>query len=244
MLVFISTLTSIFKEFFTRNKKTLIMGNVFRMIEIIESFSLIEANKRLISPLNNRLKIVDFLLFLYIQSNVSALHYEAIPGTGFVGYRSWKDTFIVDAMKDSKYFWLPLFQRNSIFFLRYFSLGKFKLGLIFHIDHVYFYSGIIISFDFFGPKNRPISVWQYLKFIVEKYYRIILKMIGPMFVINILSIIGSGPNWHSGERFFTTSCQQNFWKNLIFINNLEADPRDYVCGKKLKKIILIAFFCP
>ena len=101
-----------------------------------------------------------------------------------------------------------------------------KINLLIRKSSIF--SGIIISFDFFGPKKTPISVWQCIKFLVEKYYRLIIRIIGPMLVLNIMSIIGSGPNWHSGQQFFTNSCQQNFWKNLIFINNFEADPRDYV----------------
>ena len=124
VFVLICTLASILMRYFISNKKSEIFRTekAFAFIEIIESFSLIEANKRLVRPLNNRLKIVDAFLLLYIQAIISALHYEAIPGTGFVGYRAWKDTFILDAMKDSKYFWLPMFQRSSIFMLRYLKL--------------------------------------------------------------------------------------------------------------------------
>ena len=58
-------------------------------------------------------------MYLYIQSIVSTLNYEAISSTGFVGYRGYKNTFVMDAMKYSKYFTLPILYRNTIIMIRY-----------------------------------------------------------------------------------------------------------------------------
>ena len=59
-----------------------------------------------------------------------------------------------------------------------------------------------------------------------------------MILLAVLSLIGSGPNWHSGRKMFVTSCQKNFWMNLLFINNLAKGMTDHVSYRSISIIIL------
>ncbi|CAG2113110.1 unnamed protein product [Medioppia subpectinata] len=55
----------------------------------------------------------------------------------------------------------------------------------------------------------------------EKWFRFTVKMFAPILVLNALSVMGDGPNWHSGRHLFVDACHRNYWKNLLFINNFE-----------------------
>src|SRR5689334_5023661 len=116
-LVTISTVFSVLRKCLTKRKCLLILKSNCRLCKTFESFSVISANKRLFSAQGSGLKVAECLLFVYIMCNVSVLHYEAISSGGFVGYRGWKNTFIMNAMKDSKYFTLPMLYRSTILLL-------------------------------------------------------------------------------------------------------------------------------
>ncbi|XP_054159959.1 nose resistant to fluoxetine protein 6-like [Oppia nitens] len=170
--------------------------------QLLSYFSLIEANKRLVSRFRERLAIADGLMFVYVLWITTALSYGSIVNVGFVGYKKIHNSYLINIMKDSKYFWMKsMFPRDSIFLL----------------------SGLIISYDYFGDKNEKLclTICQYIRFAVEKWYRFTVRMVSPMLVLNILSLIGDGPNWHSGDDIWVNICRDKWWKNLLFINNFE-----------------------
>ncbi|CAG2110254.1 unnamed protein product [Medioppia subpectinata] len=63
----------------------------------------------------------------------------------------------------------------------------------------------------------------------EKWFRFTVKMFAPILVLNALSVMGDGPNWHSGRQLFVDACHRNYWKNLLFINNFEEQLID-ICN--------------
>ncbi|XP_054158436.1 uncharacterized protein LOC128956747 [Oppia nitens] len=111
--------------------------------------------------------------------------------------------FVLNLIKDIKYFWLRIF---------------------FYRDMVVFLSGVIISYDYFGKhQSIPVTVWQYMKFVAEKWLRFMPKMFAPIIVITIMSMIGNGPGWHIGRVQFVDACSQTYWHNLLFMTFLEND---------------------
>ncbi|XP_054159958.1 O-acyltransferase like protein-like [Oppia nitens] len=127
------------------------------------------------------------------------MNYTSIIGSGFVGYRNVHNSYLLNIVNETKYFWLRT---------------------LFHKDMILVISGIYISYDFFGDKQIPLTVWQYIRFVGEKWYRLTVKMLASLLVFNLLSLIGSGPLWNTGYPTFVESCSQNYWANLLFISNL------------------------
>jgi hypothetical protein len=96
-----------------------------------------------------------------------------------------------------------------------------------------FFSGIYISLDFFSQKYKKISLASYIKFVFEKWIRFNIRCIGPILVIYLVSALGDGPIWHLGDQYFVNSCQNNYWQNLLFINNYVKGFEDIVSEKKI-----------
>ncbi len=96
----------------------------------------------------------------------------------------------------------------------------------------FFYSGVYISLDFFSKKKRKISLASYIKFVFEKWIRFNIRCIGPILVIYLLSASGDGPVWHLGDQHFVNSCKNNYWQNLLFINNYVKGIENIVSKKK------------
>ncbi len=100
---------------------------------------------------------------------------------------------------------------------------------------IFFYqifSGIFISLDFFSQKKKKISLASYIKFVFEKWIRYNIRCIGPILVLILFSVSGDGPVWHLGDQYFVNSCQNNYWQNLLFINNYMKGIEDIVSKKK------------
>jgi hypothetical protein len=51
----------------------------------------------------------------------------------------------------------------------------------------------------------------------------------------LVSALGDGPIWHLGDQYFVNSCQNNYWKNLLFINNYAKKVEDIVSLKSFIK---------
>ena len=172
-------------------------------LNILQSFSLINANRCLFTVRDHRLSIVDGLVLMYLLWDLSRMHYGLIVASGFVGYKNIRSSFIVRVIEESKYFWLRSFMpRDSIFLL----------------------SGVIIAYDFFGRTKRPTNLKQYVKFISEKYIRFLPKIVAPMLMINLIVITASGPLWEGHG-----DCSNiPYWKSFLFMTNLGENPSDNV----------------
>jgi hypothetical protein len=94
------------------------------------------------------------------------------------------------------------------------------------------FSGIYISLDFFSQKHKKISLASYIKFVFEKWIRFNIRCIGPILVIYLVSKIGDGPIWHLGDQYFVNSCQNNYWKNFLFISNYVKGFEEIVSKKE------------
>jgi hypothetical protein len=92
----------------------------------------------------------------------------------------------------------------------------------------------MIAYDFFCHKSKVIKLSKYPKFILEKWLRFSLKIIGPLIVLNLMSLSGDGPVWHLGQQFFVNTCQKNFWQSFLFSNNYVEDLGEIVSKKKIK----------
>jgi hypothetical protein len=172
-------------------------------IKVASSFSINRANHYLFSYGEHRLLIADALMLCYLLWLLAAHHYSIIIISGFVGHTNIRNSFIVRVIEESKYFWLRSFMpRDSVFFL----------------------FGVIIAYNFFGQTKRPIGVKQYVKFVAENYIRFLPKMLGPLLILNMIMIIGSGPIWEPFEECST----KPFWKNFLLGTNLGTIPTDNV----------------
>ena len=83
----------------------------------------------------------------------------------------------------------------------------------------------MISLDFFS-KNLAFNVFDCLKYIFNKWYRFLVKIIGPIIFYNLLVMFGNGPNFNQVKS--KSLCQNNFWKDFLFINNFTKNHMDMV----------------
>ncbi len=82
-----------------------------------------------------------------------------------------------------------------------------------------FFSAFIVSFDFFGRKLIKYSVINYIRYIFERWLKLSRRIIGPILVVYILSIFGSGPLWNSLKTIFINPCKTNYMQCLLLFNN-------------------------
>ena len=104
------------------SRKTHIKRSLFTQImdTIIKSFSLQEGHKKLFTPLNDRLLIAEALLLFYLAWLSIVYNYIIIISSGLVGYKNFVNSFTLNILTESEYFWLrTLFPRDMVGLLTY-----------------------------------------------------------------------------------------------------------------------------
>ena len=83
----------------------------------------------------------------------------------------------------------------------------------------------MLSSDYFIQK-ASFSLKLYTKYAFEKWFRLVLKTIGPILLQSILMLLGDGPSF----KIFADNdvCPTDFWKNLLFFNNFVNTPKEIV----------------
>jgi len=109
------------------------------------------------------------------------------------------------------------------------------------------FSGVFIALDFFGKKHKKISLWSYIKFVIEKWIRFNIRCIGPILVLILFSALGDGPIWHLGDQYFINSCKNNYWQNILFLNIYTQGIENivtkfFLITQKSEKFLKINFF--
>jgi hypothetical protein len=109
------------------------------------------------------------------------------------------------------------------------------------------FSGVFIALDFFGKKYKKISLWSYIKFVIEKWIRFNIRCIGPILVLILFSALGDGPIWHLGDQYFINSCKNNYWQNILFLNIYTQGIENivtkfFLITQKSEKFLKINFF--
>lgn len=90
-----------------------------------------------------------------------------------------------------------------------------------------------MALDFFSKKRIKIEICDYARFGLEKWYRFVAKIIGPMAMYNLLLMFSDGPNLNRVKS--RSVCAANWWKDLLFINNFTKNPFDLVSGDKMRE---------
>ena len=103
-----------------RNREKESASDLKLINQIINSFSIMEANKRLFSPLSDRVLIADGLLMSYIFWYSLGLNYIMLLTYGTVGFSKIQNSFTVRILTDEIYFWLrTYFPRDCIVLIRF-----------------------------------------------------------------------------------------------------------------------------
>ena len=86
----------------------------------MKSFSLMESNKRLFSPFKDRILIVDLLMLWTVFWVCVAMSYALLVRSGTLGFKGSLNSFAVNVLTQSRYFWLRTsFPRDSLYLLWY-----------------------------------------------------------------------------------------------------------------------------
>jgi hypothetical protein len=80
-------------------------------------------------------------------------------------------------------------------------------------------SGLLTVYSFYGrlSKGKHIVIWRE---ILDRYVRIIPSVVFLiLFCTFILPLLGSGPLWNLVVMSHSNICRQNYWRNLLFLQN-------------------------
>ncbi|XP_035212217.1 nose resistant to fluoxetine protein 6-like [Stegodyphus dumicola] len=84
------------------------------------------------------------------------------------------------------------------------------------VETFFFIGGLLLSYILASKGQRTINIGYY---ILHRIWRILpLSTAAIMFII-LVRLFGSGPVWHESIDAYLEDCYNNWWKNLIFINN-------------------------
>ena len=73
---------------------------------------------------------------------------------------------------------------------------------------------------------RKQTFQSYIKFVVEKYFRFLPKILGPIIISVIVELIGTGPYFNDYAN--KNDCRGRYWKNILFIDNFSPETRHTV----------------
>lgn len=89
---------------------------------------------------------------------------------------------------------------------------------------------------------------NYLKFVANRYLSYIRRLVGPIFLVYLMPLLGDGPIWHYYKQIYTTPCQKNILPSLLFYSNF-ANSLDEVVSRLFSclevgsfKIKILKFF--
>ena len=86
---------------------------------------------------------------------------------------------------------------------------------------------------------------NYIRYVIERWMRLSRRIIGPILVVYILSIIGFGPLWKSMKPKFINPCKTHYLQCLLLFNNYFEDFDQLVSNlfnKIFDKILLKIFY--
>lgn len=88
---------------------------------------------------------------------------------------------------------------------------------------------IILAYNICAHKStiKPTLI-NYLKFAANRYLSYIRRLVGPIFLVYLMPLLGDGPIWHYYKQIYTGPCKDNILPSLLFYSNF-ASSLDDVC---------------
>ena len=90
-------------------------------------------------------------------------------------------------------------------------------------------SAIILAYNICAAKQtvKPSAV-NYLKYAANRWLSYIRRLIGPIFLVYLMPLLGDGPIWHYFDKIYTEPCRNNLWASIFFYSNYANSLDDVV----------------
>lgn len=90
-------------------------------------------------------------------------------------------------------------------------------------------SSIILAYNICAHKStiKPTLI-NYLKFAANRYLSYIRRLVGPIFLVYLMPLLGDGPIWHYYKQIYTGPCKDNILPSLLFYSNFASSLDDVV----------------
>ncbi|KAK7866349.1 hypothetical protein R5R35_003276 [Gryllus longicercus] len=87
------------------------------------------------------------------------------------------------------------------------------------VDSFFMMSGVLLSFLFLKEVERT-NHFNVVKFYVHRYVRLTPALaIVLLLTVSLLNFMGTGPLWNTVYDYQREACEQNWWTNLLYVNN-------------------------
>lgn len=93
----------------------------------------------------------------------------------------------------------------------------------------FLFSAIILAFNICAQKKtlKP-SLVNYLKYAANRWFSYARRLIGPIFLVYLLPMLGDGPIWHYFEEIYSQPCKNNLLASFFFYSNFANSLDDVV----------------
>jgi len=223
--VILSTVYEVFKGKNDLNSENKSIGKISKFKEFMVSFSLI-TNTRSLFEKNTRFASLDTIRLLLII-NVFIVHQYLF--TSVIGLNTLKDIFKsvpTKLLNENKYFFVRSPQIvDAIITMRYkknFYCKKWiqlKISVIF-----YFLSGLLTSYIMIGKLNKTNGKFNYLTFLVQRWIRFSVPLLGSFLFIYLLPLFTGGPIIDEGLEWAIPVCKDPYIlaKSFLYISNFNT----------------------
>ncbi len=111
-------------------------------------------------------------------------------------------------------------------------------GMMYGYGLIYLYMGFQVMYDRLMTMYYKKQDFNYLLFIVKTFLLYMLPVCYTMVLIMfVLPFIGEGPIYaHIIEEFYSKSCQDYWWTNVILISNFYPSTVKEMCGSHFSLI--------
>lgn len=101
---------------------------------------------------------------------------------------------------------------------------------------------LLLSAFIFGYHNIENSYHKMLKYLAKRYFKILLLFIFLMIVVVALpSILPGGPVVQDFVKRQAASCKQDWWWNVLFLQNYSSNQVSYFSQTTLHEVILLSY---
>ncbi|XP_054161210.1 nose resistant to fluoxetine protein 6-like [Oppia nitens] len=153
-------------------------------------------NKTINTPNNNRFVSLDTIR-LFVIMHIYVFHlYNTMATIGIVTLKRAYATYPYRVLELDRYTTL----RNTLFFDILFIMSGFMLS-----------NSLLSKLERNGGNTR---VFNYFKYILTRYLRFAVPLLGSIIFLFVLPLMGSGPIWDEGVQWVTRGCEN--WQVVLF----------------------------
>ncbi|XP_043199421.1 nose resistant to fluoxetine protein 6-like [Amphibalanus amphitrite] len=139
------------------------------------------------------------------------------------GIRFFSNTWVI--LGHTYFFLVPFKHQNITKLLSFFgNLGFLTItDATVSVDTFFLLSGLLVSYSVMRSLDKTNGKFNILMFYVHRYIRltpVMMMVIG--FVSTLYLHLGTGPFWGVASQSNPLLCQQKWWMNMLYVNNIDG----------------------